>query len=116
MVGGVGFSPDGKHVALGLGADSVRVWEARTGKEVWRANHRRVAPVGIPCVAFAPRDGKYLLSGSGDGTARLWDAKTGKQVRRFRWQDSKRGDPRGVERVALSPDGKSVLAGGGAGR
>jgi WD40 repeat protein len=65
----VAFSPDCKWI-LSAGADNtVRLWEAATGKEVRRFEGHMKKVYGV---AFSP-DGKFVLSGSLDKTARLWD-------------------------------------------
>ena len=54
-------------------------------------------------------DGKRILSASYDGTARLWDRATGKELYRFR------GHREFLWSAAFSPDGNSILTGGGGG-
>jgi RNA polymerase sigma factor (sigma-70 family) len=54
-------------------------------------------------VTFTP-DGRGLISSSLDGTARLWDVASGREIRRFPDSDGGKGA------VALSPDGKVLLA------
>ena len=109
------FSPDGKYVAGGvwgeyLGEPEIRLWEAATGKVVWKAVHSGAGPIAAcfaPCVTFTP-DGKHLLSGGGDGTGRLWAVATGKEVRRFEWErPAEKGDTDGS--VVVSADGKLAL-------
>jgi RNA polymerase sigma factor (sigma-70 family) len=59
----------------------------------------------ILSVAFAP-DARLLAGGSHDGTVHLWDVASGKEVRRL----ATGGEGHSV---AFSPDGKSLVSGGG---
>ncbi len=82
--------------------DSIRIWDARTGKELHRlAGHAG----GSLCAVFSP-DGKYVLSGGADKALRLWDSRTGKQIAEMK------GHEGAVRRVAISPDGKRAVSGG----
>ncbi len=121
----LGFAPDGKRF-LSWGDDFyLRVWDVATGKA--RAEHR-VRPGGIAfpdgdeadaqewdlkrqmlalsnrASLFSP-DGKALLLGVGQ-TVHFFDAETGKEVRTLKT------DFRNVDSLAVSPDGKLLLASG----
>jgi WD40 repeat protein len=57
--------------------DSVRLWDAASGKEL-----RAISPEGhqtISSIAFSP-DGK-LLAGGGEDDITFWKASTGKKIR-----------------------------------
>jgi WD40 repeat protein len=65
----VAFSPDGRLVATGSDDHTVRVWDARTGRELRRYTGHTDTVTGV---AFSP-DGRQVLSGSDDKTVRLWE-------------------------------------------
>jgi WD40 repeat protein len=77
----VAFSPDGRYVALGCSAgtypaQSLAVFEARTGKVVHRLpGHAHV----VRAVAFSP-DGNLLAAGGGDGKLAVWDVAKGRRL------------------------------------
>jgi WD40 repeat protein/tetratricopeptide (TPR) repeat protein/cell division protein FtsB len=96
-VWGVAFSPDGKLMVSGSHDHTVKLWDARTGKEVKTLTGHRGKVYGV---AFSP-DGKRVASSSLDNTVRLWDVNSGKPVRVLPHQY-------GVSNVAFSPHGKRV--------
>jgi WD40 repeat protein len=72
---GAALSPDGKRVLSGGSDKTVRLWDATTGKELFKYQGHTESVVSV---AFGP-EGK-ALSGSVDGTMRLWDLNTGKRA------------------------------------
>ncbi len=98
------FSPDGTLVATGSFDQAIKLWDAKTGKEVrtfaGTTGHQNL----VLSVAFSP-DGGSLASGASDNTARVWDVPTSAPVRDFPQTAAARG-------VAVSPDGKLLAVPG----
>ena len=97
----VAFSPDGKWALSGSEDQTLRLWEAATGREVRTFVGHTEA---ITFAVFSP-DGRQILSSSYDRTLKLWEAATGREIRTFR------GHGEGVWDAAFSPDGKWALSG-----
>jgi WD40 repeat protein len=103
------FRPDGRELALGLGAflwGEIEVWDlARRSRR-----HRLVGlgnwPVGL---AYSP-DGRRLASANHDRTASVWDMDSGKRLVTFREHGAR------VNGVAFSPDGRRLATCGDDGR
>jgi WD40 repeat protein/serine/threonine protein kinase len=87
----VAFSTDGKRLASTSEDDTVKVWDAQTGQELFSLKG------GGRSVAFSP-DGKRLAS-TGDGPVRVWDAQTGRELLSLK---------DGYGGIAFSPDGKRL--------
>lgn len=106
-VDSVAFSPDGKTLAVAGVDQATQLWEVPACKPGRRFQH----PGYDVVAAFSP-DGKNLVTGggtdAGDGNVVLWDLATGEEVRRF---VSGKKLPWEVTSVAISPDGRSVVAG-----
>ena len=129
------YSKDGKFLASAGQDKTARIWDAATGKEL----HRFQEPAPVFEAVLSP-DGK-LLAARTARTVRLWDVASGKEVRRFDddcnqlrclafSSDGKIASSCGVlwdvatgkeicrckgilqGDMALSPDGKTVAAGG----
>jgi WD40 repeat protein len=70
----VAFSPDGRRIVSGSADNSLRLWDASSGKQLGPPLQGHTSLVSS--VAFSP-DGRRIVSGSGDNTLRLWDASGG---------------------------------------
>jgi WD40 repeat protein len=118
LVWSVGYSRDGALLSAATIDGQVKVWNARTTEEktavevgpgrVWGAG---LLPDGKTLVTAhwqatsrrARIDGKPVRLSEYRGGARLWDLTTGKRMRTF-----EHDPPRGVSRLAVSADGKSI--------
>jgi WD40 repeat protein/tRNA A-37 threonylcarbamoyl transferase component Bud32 len=73
----VAFSPDNKRLATATVAPDrtavVKVWDIRTGKEVYTVRRARSNPF---CVTF-DATGRYLVSEGPEFTVKVWEAQTG---------------------------------------
>ena len=99
----IAYSPDGHHVVSGSYDNTIRIWDADTGRPVgepWEGHTD-----GVMSVAYSP-DGHHVVSGSSDNTIRIWDADTGRPVGQP-WE----GHTSTVCSVAYSPDGHHVVSG-----
>jgi WD40 repeat protein len=66
------FSPDGR-ILTGRSSDStLKIWETRSGKELFSTNPTQTH--GLHTAALSP-DGKYLASGHFDGSVKLWEVR-----------------------------------------
>ena len=95
------FSPDGSQVVSGSKDKTVRIWDAKTGKNIQTLNGHADA---VTCVCFSP-DGSQVVSGSEDKTVRIWDAKTGKNIQNFIAHDTY------ITAIDFSPDGEFIATG-----
>jgi WD40 repeat protein len=107
LVNAATFSHDGGLVATGGAANTtgdslVRVWDARTGaeKEPFRTTGSTTT------LAFSPDDSMLAAAGNVGATARIW-RRAGRDLLAVIT-----GHRSGVESVAFSPDGGSVLTTG----
>jgi WD40 repeat protein len=101
----VAFSPDERIIVSGGADETLRLWDAATGRQIG-------APLEghegyIMSVAFSP-NGRRIVSGSLDKTLRLWDVETGLQI-----GAPLTGHTDGVTAVAFSPDRRRIVSGSG---
>jgi WD40 repeat protein len=96
------FSPDGKQILSFGGDKTLRLWDAESGKEITKIEAHSEPIYG----AFFLPAGKQVLWSGGDKTAWVWDLATQKEGGKV----DLGGSSSSVRGVALSPDGKRLLA------
>jgi WD40 repeat protein len=115
-------SPDGKLIASSSLDDTLRLWDAATGKQIYRlAGHGDMG--GWRALAFTP-DGKRFASWGDDMYLRLWEVATGKALMEHTLRPSgieipdETDEPRRggfddwrmrLERAAFSPDARLLI-------
>lgn len=94
------YSPDGARLVSGGGDQTLRIWDAQSGRELksWRAASDR-----LTAVAWSP-DGRRIASAS-ERTINLWDAAKGTRLRALE------GHTQEVACVAWSSDGGRLASG-----
>ena len=103
IINAVTFSPDGLLLASAANADTIRLWDVRTGEERQTLRGHKNS---VNSVAWFP-DGSRLVSGSSDRGIRIWDVRSGTCLRAFQ------GHNDWILSVAVSPDGRCFASGGG---
>jgi WD40 repeat protein len=95
------FSPDGKSLAAGDTAGSVRLWDVGSGEPRCELKGQFF---GVKSIAFSPK-GEILASACIDRTIRLWDLSSGRELRQLK------GHNMDVLAVAFARDGKTLASG-----
>ena len=104
-VSSAALSPDGRLAATGSWDNSIKLWDAQTGRSVRKLENAHQGYVNS--VMFAPLSSNELLSASDDGTAILW--RLGEANRPVRSFAGHRGR---VMQAVFSSDGELVLTAG----
>lgn len=93
----IDWEPGGTRVASG-GADTLRVWDSTTGKEIFAIPHGHISLERLVWKS----NGTQLASAGDDGLTAVWDTRTGKLLMKLR------GHGGSVRSVTWSPDGTRI--------
>jgi WD40 repeat protein len=98
---GLAYSPGGDVLAAASPGADVSLWDPGTGEELF--NLPESSPVKD--LVFS-QDGALLATTAEDGTSAIWDVSTGREL------ISLLGHPKGIGRIALSPEGGLMATSG----
>jgi RNA polymerase sigma factor (sigma-70 family) len=103
------LSADGTRLVSSDQSGTVRLWDPATGRELRRI---QAAPRWLEHVTISP-DGTVIAAGGSEDKPHeigLWDARTGNLLRRLRVTSEQPQARPTVQRLAFSPDGKTLVA------
>ncbi len=100
----VAITPDGKRILSASVDESVRVWDASSGKETVKLDGHADKAWSV----VALQDNARALSGGFDNTLRLWDLATGKCLKNI---ECGRNNDDDVFSTAVNPAGTRALSG-----
>ena len=100
-IASVTFSPDGGLIVTGGADQATKVWDAGSGKRVFKLGGHAGT---VNCAALT-RGGRRAVTGSDDTTAKIWDVRAGKVLHTLT------GHRGAVTAAAITPDGRRVVTG-----
>ena len=108
------FSPDSKYLAATTGYPWATLWKIRSDLQVWEmetltkiGDPLHVNEVLMPALVFSP-DGSQLIAGDGLGNVRIWNTVSWNLEKTLSFE-------KGVDAIAVSPDGATYAIGCGNG-
>ncbi|TWU60710.1 WD domain, G-beta repeat [Rubripirellula tenax] len=99
------FSPDGKVLVSGCADDTAKVWNVATGERLDTLSQ----PEGEVFDVAVTADGKFVLAASADNRLRVWRLRSIDKPRINPIVATRFVDEAPLVRMAILPDGKSVL-------
>ena len=104
-VNAVAVTPNGNKAVSGSDDGTLKIWDLKTGREIQTLKGHTSR---VKTVAVTP-NGKKAFSGSDDRTLKVWDLESGRMMVEFACDGP-------INSFALSPDGRTVIAGDVSGR
>ncbi|TPX66522.1 hypothetical protein CcCBS67573_g07802 [Chytriomyces confervae] len=106
----VAVSPDSTTIISGSKDQTLKLWDVQTGEcQATLEGHKN----DVNAVAITP-DGKLIISGSSDETIKVWNLETKTCIATmepWRAEVEMKKDGGTVHSVAITPDGKTIIAG-----